>query len=205
MMTGYENGFRLLGTAILSAVLLFPTYGGAASQAGPSFMGRQLENAGAAGMPVVLAQVPASGTTTTTTTTHGGWTVSCTEGGDMPARVCSAEFRVVNKENQALVLIWLLGRNAEGQLLSEFVTPSNVMIKPGVSVTLDGEKATSAEYVYCTNNQGCRAAMDLPPRLIRSLRQAAKATIGIALSDGRPLEIGIELNGLGDVLTGLGA
>src|SRR5690606_3836938 len=109
------------------------------------------------------------------------------EGGDMPARVCSAEFRVVNKENQALVLIWALGRNAEGQLLSEFVTPSNVMIKPGVSVALDGEKATTAEYVYCTNNQGCRAAMDLPPRLIRSLRQAAKATIGIALSDGRPL------------------
>lgn len=152
------------------------------------------------------AQPAAPGTTTTTTSQHGGWTVSCTTAGEPAQKTCSAQFRVVSKENNnALVLVWLIGRNAEGKLLTEFATPSDVLIKPGVTVSLDEAAIGAAEFVSCTSNQGCRAALELTPKLARDLKQAKKANVGITLLNGKLLQIGVDINGIEQALAELGA
>jgi invasion protein IalB len=153
------------------------------------------------------APQPAAPTTTTTTTSqHGGWTVTCTAAGEPAQKTCSAQFRVVSKENNnALVLVWLLGRNAEGKLLAEFATPSDVQIKPGVGVSLDDASIGPAEFISCTSNQGCRAALELTPKLARDLKQAKKANVAITLLNGKLLQIGVDINGIEQALTELGA
>lgn len=154
------------------------------------------------------APQPAAPSTTTTTTTsqHGGWTVTCTVAGEPAQKTCSAQFRVVSKENNnALVLVWLLGRNAEGKLLAEFATPSDIQIKPGVAVSLDDTNIGAAEFVSCTSNQGCRAALELTPKLARDLKQAKKANVAITLLNGKLLQIGVEINGIEQALAELGA
>jgi len=160
---------------------------------------------GSGAAPALLAQAEpaATSTTTTTTTTHGGWTVTCSQSGDPPTKRCSAEFRVIDKDNKAVVLIWLLGRDKEGTLLSEFVTPSDILIKPGVAVTLDDEKPLKAEFLSCTTKQGCRASMELTPKLARDLKAATKAKIGLTLLNGKVMEIGMEIPGVDMALTDL--
>lgn len=146
-----------------------------------------------------------SNTTTTTTSQHGGWSVSCTTAGEPAKKTCTAEFRVVSKENNnALVLVWLIGRDAQDKLLAEFATPGDVLIKPGVTVSLDEAKAETAEYVSCTRNQGCRAAIELTPKLTREMKQAKKASVGITLLNGKVLRIGVDINGIDQALTELG-
>ncbi|MBL8576306.1 MAG: invasion associated locus B family protein [Mesorhizobium sp.] len=159
-------------------------------------------------VPVVLAQVkPADGATvTTTTTTYGGWTVSCRESAQMSQRTCSAEFRAVSQQNNnATVLIWLLGHDASGKLLAEFVTPSDILIKPGVAVAIDGGKPSVAEFLSCTNNQGCRASMELTPKFARDLKQATKVGIGITLLNGQVMQIAMDVAGVDKALADLGA
>ena len=147
----------------------------------------------------------ATTTTTTTTTTHGGWTVTCSEGGEPPKKACSASFRVTNKDNKAIVLIWLLGRNPEGKLLSEFVTPTDILIKPGVAVSLNESKPVRAEYLSCTASQGCRASIELTPNLIRQMKDAKKAKIGLTLLNGKVMEIAMDVPGIDLALSDLGA
>ena len=148
----------------------------------------------------------APATTTTTRTRHGGWTVTCRVGGDPAQKRCSAEFRVVSKENNnALVLAWLLGRNAEGKLLAEFVTPTDILIRPGVAVSFDDGKALRAEFVSCTSRQGCRASMELTPKITRELKSAAKAKVGFTLLNGKVMEVGVEIPGVDLALADLGA
>jgi invasion protein IalB len=149
-----------------------------------------------------LAQAPpAQGATTTTTrTTYGGWIVTCREAGEPRRRACSAEFRVINKENMGLMLVWLLGRSAGGQLVAEFVTPADIMIKPGVSVTFDGTGSAVAEFIYCANSKGCRAAVDLSPKLERDMRQASKAMISFTLANGRAVDIAVGIAGVDQAL-----
>lgn len=146
-----------------------------------------------------------SSTTTTTTSQHGGWSVSCTTAGEPAKKTCTAQFRVVSKENNnALVLVWLIGRDAQDKLLAEFATPGDVLIKPGVTLSLDEAKAETAEYVSCTRNQGCRAAIELTPKLTREMKQAKKASVGITLLNGKVLRIGVDVNGIDQALTELG-
>ncbi len=155
-----------------------------------------------------MAQAPSTitpTTTTTTTTNYGGWTVTCSQAGDPPAKTCSAEFRVVGKDNKAIVLIWLLGRNKEGKLLAEFVTPSDILLRPGVAVTLDEGKPLRADYLSCTTQQGCRASLELTSKTVRDLKTAAKAKIGITLLNGKVMEVGFDVPGIDLVLADLEA
>ncbi len=165
------------------------------------------ESGAPAAIPVLLAQAQsdAANTTTTITTTRGGWTVTCNQAGDPPVKTCSAEFRVVGGDKKQTVLIWLIGRNKEGRLLAEFVTPSDILIKPGVAVTLDDGKPVQAEYISCTARQGCRASMELTPKIVRDLQAAAKAKIGITLLNGKVMDVQFEVTGTDLALADIGA
>ena len=141
--------------------------------------------------------------TTRTTKSFGGWTVICNEGGEPVKRVCTANYRVINKQNNSNILIWLVGFNSEGQLLSEFLTLTDVLIPPGVSVTLEDNEPVTAGYVECTT-KGCKARMNMSDELLSQLRSASNATIGITRLDGQLIQFQMQIPGVDQALAELG-
>lgn len=141
--------------------------------------------------------------TTTTTRTFGGWTVTCSEGGNLASRICTASFRVINKQNNANVLVWVIGRNAQGKLLSEFMTLSDVIIPPGVTVAIEDDAPAKAEFIQCTT-RGCMARLEMSEEMIGRLKGATRATIAMTRVDGQVIQFQMEIPGIGDAMGALG-
>lgn len=139
--------------------------------------------------------------TTTTTSTYGGWTVQCEETADN--KVCSANFRVINKENNANILVWVFGFNKEGQFLTELHTLTDVLIEPGVVLTLDEGKPIKAGYVECST-RGCKARLEMTPNLVRQMKAAKKAKIDMTRIDGQVIQFAMEIPGIDQALADLG-
>lgn len=145
--------------------------------------------------------VAAPSKTTTTTSTFGGWTVQCDETADK--KVCSANFRVINKQNNTNVLVWLFGFNKDGKFLTELLTLTDVQLEPGVVLTLDEGKPIKAGYVECST-QGCKARLEMTPNLIRQMKGAKKAKIDITRLDGQVIQFAMEIPGIDQALGELG-
>ncbi len=165
-----------------------------------------------ASQPQQVAQAPAGKSSrsagdaenTRTTRSFGGWTVVCNEGGEPVRKVCSANFRVINKENNANLLVWLVGYNAEGQLLSEFLTLTDVLIQPGVAVTLQGGQPVTAPFVECST-RGCKARLGMSGDFVAQLKSATSATIAVTRLDGQIIQFQMEIPGIDEALAELGA
>lgn len=140
---------------------------------------------------------------TRTTKSFGGWTVVCNESGEPVQRICSANFRVINQQNKANVLVWLIGFNAEGELLSEFMTLTDVQIQPGVAVTLENGEALSANFVECTT-RGCKARLVMNDTILSQLKASSNATIAITRLDGQVIQFQMQIPGVDQALAELG-
>lgn len=139
--------------------------------------------------------------TTTTTSTYGGWTVQCQESGE--TKVCSATFRVFNKENNANILVWAFGFNTEGKFLAELNTLTDILIEPGVVLTLDEGKPIKVNYVECST-RGCKARLEMTPNLVRQMKAAKKAKIDMTRLDGQVIQFAMEIPGIDQALADLG-
>ena len=151
----------------------------------------------AAAMAVLVAGVPEGLAQTadrkTVTTQFGGWKVTCDEAGE--STVCSAAFRVVNRETNATILTWLVGRGGDGQLLTEFFVPTEILIKPGVSMVLQDGPAYTAQFVAC-GRSACKAVLPLDAALATELASAAKATLSLTASNGKVTNFTMSIDGI---------
>jgi invasion protein IalB len=140
--------------------------------------------------------------TQTTTTKFGGWSVVCNEGGDPPAKVCSANFQLRDKKTKSTIFTWLIGKNNEKKLLIEYQVPTEVLIGPGVRLTLDEGEAHKADYVYC-GKTSCRARIAVDDNFLAELQGAKKAKVEFAAVNGKMLSFGFEVQGLEQALASL--
>ena len=138
----------------------------------------------------------------TVTMQFGGWTVTCDEAGDQSRSVCSAAFRVFDKKSNATILTWLVGRNKDDQLLTEFFVPTEVLIAPGVSMTLEDGPGYKAEFVSC-GRSGCKAMLPLDAALATELANATKATLTLVASNGKATRFSMGITGIGAALAEL--
>ena len=150
-----------------------------------------------------VAVEPNPKTVTTRTTTYSGWTVVCTEDAAKPEQVCSANFRVINKQNNQNILVWLFGRNAAGEALLEFNTLTEVLIKPGVVVVLDEGEPLRAEFISC-GTAGCRATLPLDKEIIGQMKEAKKARIDMTRVDGKVIQLSFDIAGIAPALDDIG-
>lgn len=148
-------------------------------------------------------QPPAPQTVTTRTTTYDGWTVVCTAAAGTDKRTCSASFRIMNKEKNQNILVWLFGRNAKDEPLMELVTPTDVLIKPGVALIIDGGEPVKAEFVSC-GTRGCKAALALDEDGIELMRSAKSVRIDLTRLDGQVIQFNFDVPGIGPALSDLG-
>jgi invasion protein IalB len=205
----------VIGAGSFAVVQLVPSllkapeaHAEASARPSPDTPGQQQNQAmtvAQAAAPETKAAMPTS--TTTTTTTHGNWTVTCGEGGTPPKKICTAMFRVINKQNNQNLLAWTFGRNQEGKLLAEFILfppLSDVQVQPGVVFTLDEGKPIKADFVECST-RGCKARIELTPNLVRQLKAAKKARIDLTRLDMQVTQVGMDIPGIDLALGDLGA
>jgi len=140
--------------------------------------------------------------TQTTTTKIGGWSVVCNESGDPPTKVCSANYQLRDKKSNATIFTWLIGKNNEKKLMLEFFGPTEILITPGIAMTLDGGEAHKVDYVAC-GKTSCRARIAIDDGLLAELQAAKKAKIGIAAVNGKLVEFSLDTTGLDQALASL--
>lgn len=136
----------------------------------------------------------------TVTTKHGAWQVTCDEAGDQ--RVCTAVFRVIDRKRNATILTWRLGHNSDGELLAEFFVPTEVMIRPGVQLTLGEGEAHTAAYVAC-GKAACKAILPVDGALAHDLGEAGEAKIAITTSQGKVTQFSMSIDGIGAAMAAL--
>lgn len=150
------------------------------------------------------AQQPADGKTVTTqTTTYKGWTVVCTSTEGAEEQVCSANFRVVNQQNNQNMLVWLFGRNPAGEPLAEFNTLTDVLIKPGVVIALDDGDPLKAGYVSCATG-GCKASLALDKEIIGRMKEAQNVRVDMTRLDGQVVQFKFDVAGIESALAAIG-
>jgi invasion protein IalB len=137
---------------------------------------------------------------TTVTMQYGGWKVTCDEGGEQT--VCSAAFRILDQNTKQTILTWLLGRSSDGRLLTEFFVPTEVMIGPGVSVSLEDGPAYTADFVAC-GKSACKAVLPLDPALVTELASATKATLSLTGTNGKVTRFTMGIEGIDAALAEL--
>jgi invasion protein IalB len=154
-----------------------------------------------AGAPESLAQTStksskiAAADRKTVTMQYGGWKVTCDEAGDTARPVCSAAFRVFDKDTKATILTWLIGRSRDDRLLTEFYVPTEVLIEPGVSMVLEDGPAYKANYVAC-GKSACKAILPLDPALASELASASRATLSLTGSNGKVTRFSMSIDGI---------
>lgn len=140
---------------------------------------------------------------TTTTTTFDNWTVVCSRTADQKSASCGASYKVINSQNQSVLLVWLFGRNAKGDKMTEFRTLTDVLIEPGVGITLEEGDPLTANYVSCGTN-GCQASLALTDDMIERLRKTKSATVAMTRLDGKQVQFKMDVAGMGQALKALG-
>lgn len=139
----------------------------------------------------------------TVTMQYGAWKVTCEEAADQPRPICSAAFRVFNKSTNATILTWLVGHSRDDSLLSEFFVPTEVLIEPGVSMTLEDGPAYKANYVAC-GKSACKAMLPLDAALASELASAKRATLSLTASNGKVTRFSMGIEGIAAALAELG-
>lgn len=149
------------------------------------------------------AKSPGPSKVTTTTVTYDNWTVVCSRTADQKSPSCSASFRGINSQNQAVLVVWLFGRNAKGEKMAEFRTLTDVLIEPGLTITLPEGEPLKARFVSC-GTSGCQAAMALDDDTIERLRPISSATLSMVRTDNQLIQFKLDLKGITQALKDLG-
>lgn len=160
------------------------------------------------GLPETLAQTSpespnAAADRKVVTVQYGSWKVTCEEAAGSASTVCSAAFRIVDQNSRRTILTWLLGRNRDNRLLTEFFVPTEVLIEPGVSFSLEDGPAYKAAYVAC-GASACKAALALDDALVSELSGATRATIALTASNGKVTRFSMAIDGIEKALAELG-
>ena len=136
------------------------------------------------------------GKTTTTSANYDGWVVTCVTSGTVKKEICSAIFKLANKEKKAILMTWLIGFNNKNVMMSEIVTPTDVMIAPGLEIIADDKKPVKVLYTAC-GTRGCKSSFPMTKKLRASLAKAKKVSLKFIRIDGRTVSINLEFQGFG--------
>lgn len=116
--------------------------------------------------------------TTVATTKFNSWAVVCeTQTGAHPSHHCSARSSIVNGQNQQQLLLVLdVRKNQSGQWALSVQTPSSVVLKPGIKMTLGTNEPKQLEFVSCQPAL-CSSEVSFDQKLLDELTATDKAVV----------------------------
>jgi invasion protein IalB len=133
---------------------------------------------------------------TTTTANYDGWVVTCVSTNASKGEACSANFRLADKEKKNILMTWLVGFNNKQVMMSELVTPTNVLIAPGVELIIGEAKPIKILYNAC-GTRGCKSSFPMSKKVQASFAKAKKVSVKFVRLDGRAVSFGLAFQGFG--------
>jgi invasion protein IalB len=134
---------------------------------------------------------------------YGNWSVLCPPDGDTSGVPCAMQLSMVDKKRKVAVIVWRIGFNKKGELLFDLGTPTEVMIKDGVRLSIGKSKPIRLAYVSC-GLRGCESRAKVGGELIAAMKTAKQATLTLAPTNGKTLQINLDVSGLGAALAVIG-
>lgn len=133
----------------------------------------------------------------------GNWIVLCPPEGDASGVRCAAQFSLVDKKRKIPVIVWRIGFNKKQVLLMDMMTPTEVFIAQGVRLAVGKSPAVTLPYVSC-GLRGCQSTFSITPELLSAMKVSKDAILILAPTNGKLLQLKLDVSGLGDALTALG-
>lgn len=155
----------------------------------------------AASQDVKVADTPAA-VKKGTETQYGPWVYSCMEVPAGAPKNCVARLALHDKSRNVTVLNWLVGYNKDKELLMEITTPVDVLIAPGLKMSIADGPAQGFAYLSCAA-VGCLTRITPDAQLLADLRKAKTAKLSIETPAGKAITFSIEVSGFADSLDAL--
>ncbi len=122
--------------------------------------------------PAAAQKAAAEAPARTEIKTLDAWSLTCRYGKDDKKIGCAALLRVTEKDHGKVVLVWTLGKSADGKIVGALETLTGVLIQPGVEIKLGSSATRVLPFTACTN-AGCFANFAVDDAF---LKEAASAT-----------------------------
>lgn len=109
---------------------------------------------------------------------YGDWSYSCTAPTASLPSVCSIQQQLSDPQTRGVVFIWRILRQDSGTLVSDWQTPTGILVNRGLVLEVGTPQPVTLPYTSCTN-QHCDAIANLAPDFVGGLATtaAAKATV----------------------------
>lgn len=138
--------------------------------------------------------------TATESRTIGDWLLSCvTIAGK---KQCSIAQRLTDKNSNTVVFAWTIAKDANGNLVAIWDTPTGVLVNQGVALDVGSAQPLVVPYRACTAQQ-CEAAANLAAAFVTQLTSVPKATATIVATSGQRVTFNFSVNGLAEGLAAL--
>jgi invasion protein IalB len=131
----------------------------------------------------------------------GSWIVTCSADPKISTG-CSAALQMIDPKRKLKLLTLTLGRNAKGALLLEAVTPTGVLIGPGVIMQADKVKLRSP-YVSCAD-AGCLSRYAITESMMQAMKKNAPMRFSVMTLAGTTINIEAKPKGTAEVLALVG-
>lgn len=156
------------------------------------------KGAAPAAAPKADPKAEATPSVRTETTTFDRWIVTCREVPGKQPKACSAALRVV-QQNQQLIILWEIGRGNDGVVRSVVQTPTGVFVQKGVDMKVGDAVVGKLDYVACVP-QNCEANGVLDDALGKKIGGAEEVTFTIHAKDGRDVNFKFPVKGFDKAL-----
>jgi invasion protein IalB len=131
----------------------------------------------------------------------GSWTVTCGPNKGKAGN-CSAQLQMIEPKKKLPLLTWVLGFGDKGTPLMEVVTPSGVLISPGVKMEI-GKAKSQSPYVSCVP-LGCSSRFIADKSVVNALRGAKEAKFTIVTHNRQIANISVKPVGTAEMLAAMG-
>lgn len=133
--------------------------------------------------------------TRTETRAFDNWSVNCAEFEKPRATRCSASLQVVQQQTKQVIFGWTISMADDKKLVGALVTPTGVLIDPGIELKLGKAKARKVGYTSCMQRQ-CAGTIAVDEALVREATQADGAEATIQAVDGRTIRFTFPVKGI---------
>jgi len=157
--------------------------------------------AAAPAAPAATATTPPAATAANQGTSYGDWRYIC------PAAVtggpgCTIMQQLTDNKSGAVVVLWRITRLADGTLVSDWQTPTGILVNRGFTITGAAAKPVAIPYSACTPNN-CAAVVNFAPDFVAALAKTDKVSGTIFALNGQGVTFNFSVKGLPDALVAL--
>jgi invasion protein IalB len=125
---------------------------------------------------------------------YGDWRLACPQPSAAKSGGCAMIEDVLDSQTRSEIAHLALGKNRAGNLEMIVTMPYDVLLEPGMGLSVGSDKIRVYPYQTC-NGGGCMATIPVDDALANSLKNAKTARLLFAALNNKPIGLSFSLNG----------